>query len=187
MRIESVKSYPIRIARDVEGARGTAGSPTRLSGDGAYRWSEAYPVLYPVHFETALVEVTLSDGTTGWGEAQAPLAPEVACSIVDRLLRPALEGEEFDGAPLTVEEMWARMYSTMRVRGQTGGFMLDAIAGVGLGGEAGGEAGFGVIGFVAAAAAAGVSVRRQRCGAAGAGGVCGAIFRARDWAGKAVF
>jgi D-galactarolactone cycloisomerase len=28
--------------------------------------------------------------------------------------------------------MWARMYSTMRVRGQTGGFMLDAIAGVDL-------------------------------------------------------
>lgn len=132
MKIESVKSYPIRIPRDVEGSRGTAGSPTRLAGEGEYRWSEAYPVLYPVHFETALVEVSLSGGLVGWGEAQAPLAPEVACAIVDRLLKPALEGMEFDGTQGTVEELWARMYSTMRVRGQTGGFMLDAIAGVDL-------------------------------------------------------
>ena len=26
--------------------------------------------------------------------------------------------------------MWDRLYATMRVRGQTGGFMLDAISGV---------------------------------------------------------
>jgi galactonate dehydratase len=91
-----------------------------------------YPALYPVNVESALVRVTLESGLAGWGEAQAPLAPEVACTIVEKLLCPALVGEEFDGARETIERLWMRMYSTMRVRGQTGGFMLDAISGVDL-------------------------------------------------------
>ena len=101
-----------------------------LSGDGNYRWSTAYPVLYSVNFETALVRIELEDGTVGWGEAQAPLAPEVACTIVEHLLRPAVVGSEFDGSVAAIEALWERMYSTMRVRGQTGGFMMDAISGV---------------------------------------------------------
>ena len=68
----------------------------------------------------------------GWGEAQAPLAPEVSATIVNLLLRAAIEGEPFDGSRGRIEELWERMYCTMRVRGQTGGFMLDAIAGVDL-------------------------------------------------------
>ena len=88
--------------------------------------------LYAVHFETALVRVTLDDGRVGWGEAQAPLAPEVACTIVERLLRPVLLDADFDGILETIQTSWDRMYATMRVRGQTGGFMLDAISGVDL-------------------------------------------------------
>jgi galactonate dehydratase len=101
-----------------------------LVGEGNYRWSTAYPVLYSVNFETALIRIELADGTVGWGEAQAPLAPEVACTIVEHLLRPAIEGVNFEGTPAHIAVLWDRMYSTMRVRGQTGGFMLDAISGV---------------------------------------------------------
>ena len=36
-------------------------------------------------------------GLYGWGEAQAPLAPEVACTIVKLLLEPVLAGQEFEG------------------------------------------------------------------------------------------
>jgi len=78
------------------------------------------------------VRIRLDTGLTGWGESQAPLAPEVASTIVERLLRPVLEGEEFDGSPERIGELWDLMYAAMRVRGQTGGFMLDAIAGVDL-------------------------------------------------------
>jgi galactonate dehydratase len=60
------------------------------------------------------------------------VAPEVACTIVSTILAPVLEGLEFDGAVESIETLWWRMYSAMRVRGQTGGFMLDAIAGVDL-------------------------------------------------------
>lgn len=130
MRIESITAIPVRLPRDFATAQGTAGTPTTLSGAGDYRWSTAYPVLYSVNFETALVRVRLSNGMTGWGEAQAPLAPEVACAIVNLLLRPALEGVEFGGTAEEIGALWERMYATMRVRGQNGGFMIDAIAGV---------------------------------------------------------
>lgn len=132
MRIRSIDAIPVRLPRDFTAARGTAGSPTAVAGSGEYRWSTAYPVLYSVNFETALVRVELDDGLVGWGEAQAPLAPEVACTIVERLLRPALEAAEFDGTPAGITALWERMYATMRVRGHTGGFMLDAMSGVDL-------------------------------------------------------
>jgi galactonate dehydratase len=88
--------------------------------------------LYSEFIETTLVRVTLDNGMYGWGEAQAPLAPRVSAVIVSDLLAPAIEGAEFDGGRARIEELWARMYQTMRVRGQTGGFMLDAISGVDL-------------------------------------------------------
>jgi D-galactarolactone cycloisomerase len=132
MKISSVRAIPVRLPRDHSAAQGTAGSPTKLLGAGRYRWSSAYPVLYSVDFETALVRVELEDGTVGWGEAQAPLAPEIACTIVEQLLRPALEMQDFDGSLQQIETLWQRMYSTMRVRGQTAGFMIDAMSGVDL-------------------------------------------------------
>jgi L-alanine-DL-glutamate epimerase-like enolase superfamily enzyme len=132
MRIKRVESFAVRAPRDVKAATGFAGSPTALTGHADYRWSEAYPALYSVHFETALVKVTLANGQHGWGEAQAPLAPQVACTIIETLLAPVLEGMEVEPTPTGIERVWNRLYSTMRVRGQTGGFMLDAISGVDL-------------------------------------------------------
>jgi D-galactarolactone cycloisomerase len=130
MRIESLTAIPVRLPRDIAAAKGTAGSPTALAGSGTYRWSTAYPVLYSTDFETTLVRVELSNGLVGWGEAQAPLAPEVAGTIVNLLLRPAVVGEAFDGSRERIAALWSRMYATMRVRGHSGGFMLDAMSGV---------------------------------------------------------
>jgi D-galactarolactone cycloisomerase len=133
MKVLTVEAIAVRIPREREKAVGSAGSPTSLEAGGAnYRWSSVFPVLYPVHFETALVKITLENGLIGWGEAQAPLAPEVVCRIIDLLLKPVLVGQDFDGSLDRIEWLWQRMYSTMRVRGQTGGFMLDAISGIDL-------------------------------------------------------
>ena len=133
MKLISVEAFPVRVSRDFASAVGTAGSPTRLvPGGGSYRWSETFPCLYSTNFETALIRIRTDGGLTGWGEAQAPLAPEVACTIVRLLLAPVLEGAGFDGSREEIEKFWDLMYATMRVRGQTGGFMLDAISGVDL-------------------------------------------------------
>ena len=69
----------------------------------------------------------------GWGEAQAPVAPEVACAVVNHILAPILrKAASSNGSIEEIEALWWKMYSAMRVRGQTGGFMLDGIAGVDL-------------------------------------------------------
>ena len=131
MKIARIEAAPFHAERDLAAATRTAGSPSRLqAGRQTYRWAENYPVIYSSRFETALVRVTLDSGHIGWGEAQAPVAPEVACTIVDRILAPLLEDVEFHGAIGEIEALWWRMYSAMRVRGQTGGFMLDAISGI---------------------------------------------------------
>lgn len=133
MKIARIEAVPFYAERDTAAVTGTAGSPAKLeAGAAAYRWAEHYPVLYSTRFETALVRVTLDSGLVGWGEAQAPVAPEVACTIVDRILTPILHGLDFDGTVGEIEALWWRMYSAMRVRGQTGGFMLDAISGIDL-------------------------------------------------------
>lgn len=133
MKISKVEAVPFHEERDRGAVSGTAGSPAQLAGGGShYRWAENYPVLYSTRFETALVRVTLDTGLSGWGEAQAPVAPEVACAIVTHILAPVMEGQDFDGSIEEIRAFWWRMYSAMRVRGQTGGFMLDAIAGVDL-------------------------------------------------------
>jgi galactonate dehydratase len=126
MKITRIEARPVRLARDIVQATATAGSPTVLApAAGDYRWSSVYPCLYSVNFETALVRIETDAGIHGWGEGQAPLAPEVVCAIIDRLLAPVLAGEEVDP-----EVLWDRMYNTMRVRGQTGGFMIDAISAI---------------------------------------------------------
>ena len=131
MKIATIQAIPFHAERDTLSVTGTAGSPSKLQpGEARYRWAENYPVIYSTGFETALVRITLDSGLVGWGEAQAPVAPEVACTIIDRILAPVLEGSEFDGTRGEIESLWRRMYSAMRVRGQTGGFMLDAIAGI---------------------------------------------------------
>lgn len=130
-RIASIEAFSIRLPRDSAAVQGTAGSPTALqAGRFDYRWSDAYATLYSVNFEAALVKLTAESGLVGWGEAQAPLAPDVACLITEQLLRPAIEGQAFELSAQGVEALRERMYASMRVRGQTGGFMLDAIAGV---------------------------------------------------------
>src|SRR6266542_6211690 len=106
MKISAIEAIPVRLPREREKAVRTAGSPTPLmDGAGDYRWSAVFPALYAVHFETALVRITLDSGLTGWGEAQAPLAPEVACAIVDKLLKPILLGAEFDGSIARIERL----------------------------------------------------------------------------------
>jgi len=130
-KIERVEAIPVSAARDREAARGTAGSPTELGmRAGAYQWSKTVATVYSDRLETTLVKVTLDNGLVGWGEAQAPVLPRVSAVIIEDLLAGVLMGEAFDGTRVRIEDLWARMYQTMRVRGQTGGFMLDAISGL---------------------------------------------------------
>jgi D-galactarolactone cycloisomerase len=127
MKIKTIEAFAIKIPRDLTTARGTAGSPAPLVESGnEYRWATNYQTIYSTKIETALIKVTTDNGLIGWGEAQAPVAPEVVCTIIRTILAPLLLGEN----PLAHEKLWSLMYAAMRVRGHTGSFLLDAIAGI---------------------------------------------------------
>ena len=120
MKITEVAVTPVRIRRD----DAYLGSLPPGADDRAYFLRPPYRCLYSAYFETAFVKLKTDEGLVGWGEALAPVAPEVVAVIVQQLLKPALLGQN----PLDGNALWNRMYDLMRERGYYGGFMLDAIS-----------------------------------------------------------
>lgn len=124
LRIDRVQTFGLKIPHH-DNFGGLASHPEAFVG-GEYYFEKHWNEVYSTSTRALLVRVEASDGTYGWGEPQAPIAPEVAQQVIDRLLGPMLIGCD----PTQVNQHWERMYKSMNVRGQTSGFMLDAIAGL---------------------------------------------------------
>ena len=122
MAIEHIEALPLRLRRD-EAYLGPL--PPRAEV-GNYFIRPPYRCLYSATYETVFVQLRTSEGVTAWGEALAPVAPEVVCSIIEQLLAPALIGRD----PLAPGRLWHLMYNLMRERGYYGGHMLDAISAI---------------------------------------------------------
>ena len=120
MGVSKVEAIPVRIRRD----EAYLGSLPEAADPAAYFTRPPYRALYSACFETAFVKITTAEGAVGWGEALAPVAPEVVCAIIEQLLTPVLIGRD----PLDGNVLWNVMYDLMRERGYYGGFMLDAIS-----------------------------------------------------------
>ena len=101
-----------------EGYRGDAAAA------GRYQFKPGWRTVYASTMESPLLRVTLADGNQGWGEATAPICPEIVCLTAERLVLPLAEGREF-GHPL---ELWDFLYDAHRARGYTAGYYLDAVA-----------------------------------------------------------
>jgi D-galactarolactone cycloisomerase len=125
--ITEIRTWAIRIPRDYISDRGSAGSPAELNSQPGsfYSLAKTYGTVYSNSIESTLVKVTREDGVTGWGEAQAPVLPEVAQVIVNQLFSPLLIGRS--GDPIAIRRM---LYEAMRVRGHSGGFYVDAISAI---------------------------------------------------------
>ena len=82
--------------------------------------------IYSKTIDTVLVKITTDDGYTGYGEAKAPVAPQVTRQIVELLLKEILIGAD----PRDTTLLWERMFAGMRVRGHRTGFYMEAISGV---------------------------------------------------------
>src|SRR5690606_32358821 len=63
---------------------------------------------------------------TGWGEAQAPLVPEVPATLIAKLFGPAIIGLD----PEEPELIYDRLYHLSHVRGHTASYTIDAITGI---------------------------------------------------------
>lgn len=130
MLIRDIEAVILKIAADEAYlGRLTDGSAAADSGrptGGGYAVRPPYRSLYSSRYETLLVRVTAEDGTTGWGEALAPVAPEVTATIVDRLLAPVLRGMD----ATRPRPAWSRLRDLMRERGHLVGHQADALAAV---------------------------------------------------------
>jgi D-arabinonate dehydratase/D-galactarolactone cycloisomerase len=81
---------------------------------------------YAVGIDTTLVRIETDSGLVGWGEAKAPVAPRVAQTIINDLLRELVIGAD----PRNIEVIWETLYASMRLRGHDGGFLVEAISGI---------------------------------------------------------
>src|SRR4051812_18745681 len=80
--------------------------------------------VYARQVETALIRVTLADGSVGWGEATEPICPEVICRLATELLAPLAASATF-ADPVA---LWDFGYDLNRGRGHVAGYQLLAMA-----------------------------------------------------------
>lgn len=123
MKISRVQTFPLFLSR--EDADDSYAGDTGVAHRG-YVVRPPWRSLYSPGYETLLVKIETDDGLVGWGEALAPVAPEVVAAIVDRLLTPLIIGED----PRSVRTLWHRMTESMRERGHLTGHQADAMAAV---------------------------------------------------------
>lgn len=121
MKIVDVSTYAVKLV----GPEAYLGARPPDAGAGYYT-RPPWRSLYADRFETLLVRLTCDDGTVGWGEALAPVAPEIARAAVDRLLGPVLLGAD----PRRVRPLWTLLSGLMRERGHLVGHQADALAAV---------------------------------------------------------
>jgi D-galactarolactone cycloisomerase len=127
MKLARIDTFAVRVPRDTTAGRGGAGSPAVLQANrDRYALAKTYGTVYARDLETLLVKITTADGMVGWGEAQAPIAPEVAQEIIHVLAGP-LALAYTESSPGAVRSM---LYDAMRVRGHSGGFYVDAISAI---------------------------------------------------------
>jgi len=125
VKIVDVKALPIKIP-ETEFWGGKGGAAPRRDQHSDYVVQPGWIGLYSSKIETCLVRIRAEDGTVGYGEGQTPIGPEVTATIVERVLRPLLLGED----AMRVGVLRRRMYEALLVRGHFTGYVVDAIAGV---------------------------------------------------------
>lgn len=122
MKITDIEIFPLKVKKN----------HVYLGGDFAsgqpwdYYLRPEYRCPYSKNMETMLVKITTDEGICGWGEALAPVVPEVSGTIVSKLFAPFLLGRD----PRDIKVIWNMLYGTMRDRGYYTGFMVDAISAV---------------------------------------------------------
>ncbi len=127
-QIVAVEAFVLRAAKDYAAGAGLATPrserPPVVRALGEI--GDLHVCAYPPQAQTCLVRIVADDGTTGWGEAHAPLGPEATRAVVDHVLAPLVVGKD----PLAIDLHWERMYGSQRLRGHVSGFQMEAISGV---------------------------------------------------------
>lgn len=124
MQIRKIVAYLVK--KDTLYDMGGDSRPQAQLPHSDYMRFAPYPQLYSRRSEALIIRIETDSGVVGWGECQAPIAPEVAQSIIRHVVGPVVLGQ----SALETNVRYTEMFETLRVRGQVTGFMIDAIAGV---------------------------------------------------------
>ena len=123
-RVAAVDAFLVTLPRDTP-YLGPLGAGERVSERG-YVVRSGNRTIYPTSDRSVLIRITADDGTVGWGETYGLVAPEAVTAILDDVLGPLIVGRD----PRDVVVINEDLYDLMRVRGASGGFWGDAIAGI---------------------------------------------------------
>lgn len=121
MKISRIDCFPLKITTP----QPYLGGEVKAS-DSDYYYRPEYRCVYSRKMETCLVKITTDSGHVGWGEALAPVVPQVIAEIITQLFAPLLTGQ----SPFASQVLNARMYDAMRDRGHITGYHIDALAAV---------------------------------------------------------
>ncbi|CAM3777863.1 mandelate racemase/muconate lactonizing enzyme family protein [Rahnella bruchi] len=121
MKISHIECFPLKITPQ---QAYLGGSVEGHNSDYYYR--PEYRCVYSRKMETCLVKITTNEGYVGWGEALAPVVPQVIAEVINHLFAPLLIGQ----SPFASGVLNSKMYDAMRDRGHITGYHIDAIAAV---------------------------------------------------------
>lgn len=121
MKISQVECFPLRITPQQAYLGGSVGEE-----QADYYYRPEYRCVYSRKMETCLVKITTDDGQVGWGEALAPVVPQVIAELITHLFAPLLKGQ----SPFSSAVLNSQMYDAMRDRGHITGYHIDALAAV---------------------------------------------------------
>ena len=122
MKIEKIEVFPLKIRKQHVYLGNSKGLDTPYD----YYLRPEYRCPYSKNMETLIVKVSTDEGLYGWGEALAPVIPDVSGKIIKELFTPVL----IEKNPLDIRVIWNMLYDLMRDRGYYSGFMVDAISAV---------------------------------------------------------
>ncbi|GAA5019776.1 mandelate racemase/muconate lactonizing enzyme family protein [Actinopolymorpha pittospori] len=125
MRIVEVRTCVLRLST-TDVYLGPLTNGQQLRDEDGYVVRAPWRSLYSARNETVLVRLRTDDGSVGWGEALAPVGPEVVATAIDQLLAPQLLGRD----PRRVRPAWSELRDLMRERGHLVGHQADALAAV---------------------------------------------------------
>ncbi len=122
--IESIETYFFEAPRE-DLFLGPLG-PGDVMTDRGYLIRQFSGTVYPVADRSVIIKVTTKNGFVGWGETYGLVAPRVIAELTNDLIFGFVRGRD----ACEPEEIHEFLYGLMRVRGYSGGFWLDALAGL---------------------------------------------------------
>ncbi len=122
--VARIETCIVSLPRDVP-YLGPLGPGETINANG-YFVRQGNRTVYPATDMSVLVKATAADGTVGWGETYGIAAPGATTEIIDDLLAPFVTGRRAADAAA----IWDDLYDLMRVRGGSGGYYGDALAGI---------------------------------------------------------